>query len=78
MSDGAQVMRDVLDGLGPTNRLARQLVNRLDLAEDRTAEALAISDELGDIWSAVTELAAKVMQVLDEGIEAAEDHANRP
>jgi hypothetical protein len=78
MSDGADLMRDVLAGLGPTNRIARQLVNRLDLAEDRTAEAMAISDELGDIWDAVQHLARRVLAALDDGVQAAEDHANRP
>ncbi len=58
MNDAAQVMRTVLDGLGPTNRIARALVNRLDLAEDRLAEAEAIRDELGDIAAAIGARAA--------------------
>lgn len=73
-----ELMRRVLEGLGPTNRIARQLVNRLELAEDRAEEAQVISDELADICDAVQALAARVIAALAEGIEAAEDHANRP
>jgi hypothetical protein len=78
VDDGVELMRRVLEGLGPTNRIARQLVNRLELAEDRGAEAEAISDELDDIWQAVQALAARVIAAIDEGVAAAEDHANRP
>jgi hypothetical protein len=39
---------------------------------------MAISDELGDIWDAVQHLARRVLAALDDGVQAAEDHANRP
>jgi hypothetical protein len=57
MNDDAQLMAGVLEGLGPTNRIARQLVNRLELAEDGAVEAHVILDELWDIWEAMGSLA---------------------
>lgn len=73
MDDVARVLRDVFEGLGPTNRIARQLVNRLELAEDAMAEAEVIVDELSDIaellWS--TSLVALALADL-------EDELNRP
>jgi hypothetical protein len=73
MDDVARVLRDVFESLGPTNRIARQLVNRLELAEDAMAEAEVIVDELSDIaellWS--TSLVALALADL-------EDDLNRP
>jgi hypothetical protein len=76
MADEADYMQAVLDSLGPTNRIARALVNRLELAEDRRAEAEAISDELDDIWEAFTDLAVRTADAFERGIARLEDEAN--
>ena len=76
MADAATVMRTVLEGLGPTNRIATQLVNRLELAEDRRAEAEVISDELDDIWGAIMDLAVRTGEAFARGIARLEAEAN--
>ncbi len=76
MADESDYMQAVLDSLGPTNRIARALVNRLELAEDRRAEAEAISDELDDIWAAITDLAVRTADAFERGIARLEDEAN--
>ena len=76
MTDVATVMRTVLDGLGPTNQTARALVNRLELAEDKQAEAEVISDELDEIWQVITELTVRVADAFERGIARLEDEAN--
>jgi hypothetical protein len=76
MTDAATFMRTVLDGLGPTNQIARALVNRLELAEDKTAEAEVISDELDEIWQVITELTVRVADAFERGIARLEDEAN--
>jgi len=76
MADAATYMRTVLDALGPTNRIATQLVNRLELAEDRRAEAEAISDELDDIWAVITNLTVRVGEAFERGIARLEAEAN--
>ena len=76
MADEADYMQAVLDSLGPTNRIARALVNRLELAEGRRAEAEAISDELDDIWEAITDLAVRTAEALERGIARLEDETN--
>jgi hypothetical protein len=53
MDDEVDLMSRALEDLGPTNRIARQLLNRLELAEDRAGEAEAMCDELADVWTAV-------------------------
>jgi hypothetical protein len=78
MADESDYMQAVLDSLGPTNRIARALVNRLELAEDRRAEAEAISDELDDIWAAITDLAVRTADAFERGIARLEDEANGP
>jgi hypothetical protein len=76
MTDAATFMRTVLDGLGPTNRIAMALVNRLELAEDRAAEAEAISNELDEIWQVITALTVRVAEAFERGIAQLEDEAN--
>jgi hypothetical protein len=78
MADAATVMRTVLEGLGPTNRIAQQLVNRLELAEDTLAEAEVISDELDDIWAVITALTVRTADAFERGIARLEDEANEP
>ena len=76
MTDVATVMRTELEALGPTNRIARQLVNRLELAEDTRAEAEVISDELDEIWQVITALTVRVAEAFERGIAQLEDEAN--
>jgi hypothetical protein len=75
-------IRDALEALGPTNRIARQLVNRLDVAEDALEETYVINGELQEMFDALVELGRRYEAALDElaaeGIEALEDEANRP
>jgi hypothetical protein len=82
MDDGVRLMIDLLEDLGPTNRIARQLVNRLELAEDPRAEAEAISDELNDIVGVIKGLAVRVADAFERGIARLEaeanDETNRP
>jgi hypothetical protein len=82
MPDAATVMRTVLEGLGPTNRIATQLVNRLELAEDALVEAEVISDELDDIWAVITALTVRTADAFERGIARLEaeanDETNRP
>jgi hypothetical protein len=82
MTDAATYMRTVLDALGPTNRIAQQLVNRLELADDTMAEAEAISDELDDIWAVITNLTVRTGEAFERGIARLEaeanDETNRP
>ena len=76
MTDAATFISTVLDALGPTNRIARALVNRLELADDKQAEAEVISDELDEIWQVITELTVRVADAFAQGIERLEDEAN--
>lgn len=47
----------LLEDLGPTNRIAQQLVNRLELAEDREVEAKVIYGELWEMFGELNDLA---------------------
>jgi hypothetical protein len=76
MTDAAGVMRTVLEGLGPTNQIARALVNRLDLADNSQAEAGTISNELDEIWEVITALTVRVAEAFEVGISRLEDEAN--
>ena len=76
MTDVATVMRTELEALGPTNRIARQLVNRLELAEDTRAEAEVISDELDEIWQMIADLTVRTADAFERGIARLEDEGN--
>jgi hypothetical protein len=82
MTDVATVMRTELEALGPTNRIARQLVNRLELGEDTRAEAEVISDELDEIWQMIADLTVRTADAFERGIARLEaeanDETNRP
>jgi hypothetical protein len=82
MTTAATFISTVLDALGPTNRIAQQLVNRLELAEDKQAEAEAITDELDDIWAVMTNLTVRTGEAFERGIARLEaeanDEGNRP
>jgi hypothetical protein len=77
MTDAATFISTVLDALGPTNRIARALVNRLELAEDKQAEAEAITDELDDIWAVMTNITVRTGEAFERGIARLEAEACR-
>lgn len=76
MSDIAP-LTDALEAAGPTNHIARALLNRLELAEDRVLEAQLVLDELAAIVHEVENIAERVYVDDEDALERTVDAFER-